>query len=281
MALRILTDSACDMDLAQQEALDLNILPIKVFFGEKVYVEGENLSKEQFYSMLAAATELPKTAQITPLDFEETLRPWVEAGDEVVILPLSRELSGTYQSALLAKDVFPQAPIYVVDTLNVTFGQALLVQAALQMREQGMNGADIFQAITALVPRIRLYAVIDDLKYLRLGGRLSSAGAVVGSLLGIKPLISIEAGKVVSIAKARGQKAGYQMILERVQKDGVDQAYPVYFGHSNAPGMMAELAEVIRSSSALPPAYESAIGPVVGTHAGPGCTGIAFVAKNG
>lgn len=132
MALRILTDSACDIDLSLQDSLDLKILPLKVFFGEKSFVEGENLSKDAFYRMLAVSPELPKTAQINPTDFEEVLRPWVEAGDEVLILPLSRELSGTYQSALLAREAFPDAPIYVVDTLAVTFGQALLVRAALR-----------------------------------------------------------------------------------------------------------------------------------------------------
>ena len=281
MALRILTDSACDIDLSLQDSLDLKILPLKVFFGEKSFVEGENLTKDAFYRMLAVSPELPKTAQINPTDFEEVLRPWVEAGDEVLILPLSRELSGTYQSALLAREAFPDAPIYVVDTLAVTFGQALLVRAALEMRDRGLRAEDIFKAVTALVPRVRLYAVIDDLKYLRLGGRLSSAGAVMGTLLGIKPLVHIEEGKVVSLAKARGHKAGSQMILERVREEGVDQDYPVYFGHSNAPAMMEELAELIRSACALPQTYESAIGPVVGTHAGPGCTGIAFIAKKG
>ena len=108
------------------------------------------------------------------------------------------------------------------------------------------------------------------------GYALSSAGAVMGTLLGIKPLVHIEEGKVVSLAKARGQKAGYQMILERVREEGVDQDYPVYFGHSNAPAMMEELAELIRSACALPQTYESAIGPVVGTHAGPGCAGFAY-----
>ncbi len=279
MALHILTDSACDIDLSQQEKLHFTILPLKVFFGDTCYIEGENLTKEQFYTMLAASSELPKTAQINPLDFEEVIRPWVEAGDEILILPLSKELSGTYQSAILAKESFPDAAIYVVDTLNVTFGQALLVQAALDMREQGMKAKEIFEAITALVPRVRLYAVIDDLKYLRLGGRLSSASAVVGTLLGIKPLIALQDGKVVSIAKARGQKAGYQMIVEKVREDGIDGDYPVYFGHSNAPEMMKELAELMNSSVSLPDVYESDIGPVVGTHAGPGCTGIAFIAK--
>lgn len=148
-------------------------------------------------------------------------------------------------------------------------GRRCWCAAALEMRDRGLRAEDIFKAVTALVPRVRLYAVIDDLKYLRLGGRLSSAGAVMGTLLGIKPLVHIEEGKVVSLAKARGQKAGYQMILERVREEGVDQDYPVYFGHSNAPAMMEELEELIRSACALPQTYESAIGPVVGTMPAP------------
>lgn len=279
MALRIITDSSCDIDLSRQEELDVTILPLRVMFGDDCYVEGVNLTKEEFYTMLSQTEELPKTAQITPAEFEDTFRPLVEAGDEILVLPISKELSGTHQAALIAKEAFPGAPIYVVDTQNVTFGLGLLVLEALDMRNKGMHAAEIYDAITALVPRVRLYAVIGDLKYLKLGGRLSSAGAVMGTLLGIKPLIAIEGGKVISIAKARGQKAGFQMIRERVEADGIDFSHYVTYGNSNARPMMEELMAVMNDCVHTDRLMTGDIGPVVGTHAGPGCAGIAFIKK--
>ena len=279
MALRIFTDSSSDIDVNRQKELDITILPLRVFFGDTCYVEGENLTKEEFYTMLAQADELPKTAQFTPMEFEELFRPLVEAGDEILVLPISKELSGTHQAALLAKEAFPDAPIYVVDTQNVTFGLGLLVYEALNLRDRGLHAADIYDAITALVPRVRLYAVIDDLKYLKMGGRLSSAGAMVGTLLGIKPIVSIEGGKVVSVAKARGQKAGFQTIRELVEADGIDFDYRVAYGHSNARPLMDELMKVMQGCADTDHLLFGDIGPVVGTHAGPGCAGIAFIKK--
>lgn len=279
MALRIFTDSSCDIDLSRQEELDLTILPLRVIFGDTCYVEGENLTRDQFYAMLEQAEELPKTAQYTPMEFEDLFRPLVEAGDEILVLPISKEMSGTYQAALLAREAFPDAPIYVVDTLNVTFALGLLVMEALALRDQGLDAAGIYDAVTALVPRVRLYAVIGDLKYLKMGGRLSSAGAVVGTLLGIKPLIAIEDGKVISIAKARGQKAGFQMIRERVEADGIDFSHIVAYGHSNARPMLEELMETMKGCADTERLFIGDIGPVVGTHAGPGCAGIAFIKK--
>ena len=279
MAVRIVTDGSCDIDPSLQAERGIRILPLRVFFGEQAYVEGENLTREEFYEKLAEARELPKTAQITPVEFEDVFRPIVEAGDGVVVLPISRELSGTYQSALIAKEAFPGADIYVVDTQAVTFSLALLVERAAELRDQGKSAAEIARQIEALVPRVRLYAVIDDLKYLRMGGRLSTAGAVVGSLLGIKPIIALQGGKVVNIGKTRGLKAAYDDLSDRAVRE-MEEGQPLYFGHSHAPDREAELEEALRSRIPLPERRLMAIGSVVGTHAGPGCTGLAFVAKN-
>ena len=279
MAVRILTDSSSDLPFSMQEQWGIDILPLRVLFGDKEYVDGRDLSREEFYTLLSEATELPKTAQITPHEFERAIGRYVEAGDEVVVLGISSELSGTYASALLAREQFPEAPVYVVDSRNVTFALALLVEIAVGLRDRGLGAEEIARTIESLRERVRLYAVIDDLKYLRMGGRLSAAGAVVGSLLGIKPIVTLADGRVESIDKVRGMKAGYQCVLERTEKDGIDTAYPVYFGHSNVPDAMRELQAAAAVRFELDSPRGCGIGPIVGTHAGPGCVGIAFVAK--
>lgn len=278
MSVIIITDSACDIDLKERRRLRVETIGIRVFFGEDAYLEGENMTAAQFYGMLAEAAELPKTAQITPLEFEERIRPHIDAGDDVVVLPLSKELSGTYGNAVAAAAQFPKGRVHVVDTKQVTFGLALMVQEAADMRDAGAGAGEIARAMEALSGHIRLYAVVDDLKYLRMGGRLSSAGAVVGTLLGVKPIISIEEGKVVCVQKVRGLKAGYASILERVRNEA-DLARRMCIGHSDAPALADELAASAGDLLEGVSVYRSSIGPVVGTHAGPGCAGISFISK--
>lgn len=164
-----------------------------------------------------------------------------------------------------------------MDTKQVTFGLALMVQEAADMRDAGPEPGRSPGDGGSVGPH-RLYAVVDDLKYLRMGGRLSSAGAVVGTLLGVKPIISIEEGKVVCVQKVRGLKAGYASILERVRNEA-DPNRRMCIGHSDAPALADELAASAGDLLEGVSVYRSSIGPVVGTHAGPGCAGISFIAK--
>ncbi len=279
MAIRIITDSSCDLPFSKQQEWDIDIMPFHVFFGKDEYVDGKDLTRQQFYELMYKTEELPKTAQITPVEFADIFRQYVEAGDEIVVLPISREMSGTYNCAMLAKEEFPGATIYVVDTLNVTFALALMVDCAVKLRDAGMDAKGIVQEIENLTKRVRLYAVIGDLKYLKLGGRLSSAGAAVGTILNIKPIICIRDGKVIGINKARGLKAGYQSVLSYAKKDGINTDYPVYFGHSDFPEALEELQKLASEQLPMGEMNSCDIGPIVGTHAGPGAVGIAFIEK--
>lgn len=278
MAVKIMTDSSCDIALDALKEMGVDPIVIRVFFGEDEYLEGVNLTGESFYTMLSVAESLPKTAQITPVEFEERIAPHIEAGDEVVILPISKELSGTYNNALIAASQFPEGRVHVVDTCHVTFSLALMVYEAVALRDAGRTGAQIAAAMAELSPKIRLYAVIDDLKYLKLGGRLSSAGAMVGTLLGVKPLITISEGKVVNIAKARGLKAGYSFIAEKMKAEA-DLRRRMTSGHSRCPDRMEEMLDTCKPCMPGVTLHRCDIGPVVGTHIGPGCTGVAFVEK--
>lgn len=279
MAVRIITDSSCEHPFSRRQEWNIDILPFRLFFGEEEYIDGETMTRDQFYSKLVTAQELPKTAQITPLEYADVFRPYIEAGDEILLMPISRELSGTHNSALLAKEEFPGAPIYIVDTQNVTFALALMVDLAVRFRDEGCSAREIWERLEAIRPRVRLYALVNDLKYLRMGGRLSSAGAVVGTLLGIKPVITLREGRVVANDKARGLSAAVQTVLRWVQRDGVDASYPVYFGNSDFPEGLAEFRGEAETRLTLGERYAVDIGPIVGTHVGPGAVGMAFVAK--
>ena len=279
MAVRIITDGSCDIELSEQEALGIDILPLRVSFGDEEYLEGVNLTRDEFYTKIRTASSLPKTTQISPADFEEKLAPYVAAGDEIVIVPISKELSGTYHSACIARESFDGAAIYVVDTCNVTFGLALFVRRAVALREQGASARQIAEKLEELRPKARLYALVSDLKYLRMGGRLSGAAAMAGSLLGIKPIIAIEDGKVINIDKVRGQAAALEKVVEYAEQAGLKGDVPCIFGHSDAPDLVQTLCELATERLGLTDTRLSGIGPVVGTHAGPGCTGVVFFAE--
>ena len=242
-------------------------------------MDGDTLLAEEFYRRLAAVTELPSTAQINPERFASHFQRHIDAGDEIVVMPISRDLSGTYQSALLARDMVCPEKIFVVDTLNTTFGLGLLVEEALRMREKGLSAAQIADALAALKSRVRLLAMVDTLKYLKMGGRISAATAFVGGVLGINPIISVVDGRVEAIGKARGRKAAFDWIADRVRQDPPDLAYPVFFGHSAAPQSLEAAIDYFSQLLGCEDILSAEISATVGTHVGPGATGLAYIAK--
>ena len=279
MAIRIITDSSCDLPYSIQEELGIDIIPMLISFGKEEYLDGRDMDALRFYELLRQSEELPKTTQITPPQFEDIIRSYVDSGDSVILMPISRELSGTYANACMACASFPDDNVVVIDTLAVTFGLGLLIRIAAKLRDSGMAFDELTKKINDVKPRIKLFAVVGDLNYLRLGGRLSSAGAVLGTLLGIKPIITVADGKVFDIDRVRGMRVGYNRILDHVEKHEIDTDYPISFGHSDAPDFMTELMKVADERIEHKETCTSGIGPIVGTHVGPGAAGIAFIAK--
>lgn len=277
--VKILTDSSCDLSPERCAELGVEMLPITVNFGEESYRANLDISNEEFYKKLAAASELPKTAQITPGYFEKIFRGYQESGDEVVCLFISSKMSGTLQSATVAKDILGAANIYLPDTLNVTFALGLLVEEAVKMRDRGLSAKAIAEKIQELVPRVRLWALIDDLKYLKMGGRLSATSALVASILGICPIITLKDGLVEVVGKARGKKAAFAFIQKLVEKEPISADYGVATGHAAVPGVRDEMLKFLESDLKNREIYKLDIGSIVGTHTGPGACGLAYIKK--
>ena len=275
--IRIITDSTSDLAPQRARELGVEVLPLSVHFGEEVYRDGVDMTAAQFYEKLAGAEALPTTSQINPDVFSDVFQRYVEAGDEVLGIFLSSDLSGTYQSAVIAQDMVGSDRVRVVDSRTVTFALGLLVEQACVLRDQGVGLSELTERITALAGRTRVVAAIDTLKYLKMGGRISATTAVVGGLLGISPIIAVQGGKVESIGKARGRKAAFAWIKEELDRRPADLTLPVAFGHSNAPQAMEENMAFFADWAAQAPFMTTgAIGCVVGTHAGPGATGLAY-----
>lgn len=279
MAIRIITDSTCDIELEEQERLGIDIVPLTVSFGEDQYLDRVEINKKDFFDKLRKCDSLPTTSQANPDGFLKLFSQYTNAGDVVVYIGISSKLSGTYQSALIAKDMAGSKDIYVIDSKNATFGLALLVRAAVKMRDEGKNADEIVSSIEDLIGRIKLMAVVSTLRYLKMGGRISASVAAVGNILGIVPVLGLDDGEIKAFGKVRGKKAAYKWILDRVIENGVDRNYPIELAHAGAPELIDELI------SAMPDELElnfrnsgrNEIGCVIGTHTGPGCVGISYV----
>ena len=277
--VKILTDSSCDLSPARCEELGVEMLPITVNFGSESYRANIDISNDEFYEKLAAASELPKTAQITPAFFEDKFREYKESGDDVVCLFISSMMSGTLQSARLAKNLLGADRIYLPDTLNVTFALGLLVEEAVKMRDRGLSAADIAAEVEKLVPRVRLWALIDDLKYLKMGGRLSATSALVASILGICPIITLENGLVEVVGKARGRKAAFKFIQGMVEKEPISRDFAVAGGHAAVPAVRDDFIGFMSAELKKRELIKMDIGSIVGTHTGPGACGLAYIRK--
>jgi len=275
--IKIITDSAADLSKEYAEANNIRVIPLHVSFGEEEYRDGVDLTGYEFFEKLIESDELPKTSQIPPYEFEEVFEEY--DGDEILCITMSSKLSGTCQSANIAKD--DRDSIVVIDSLNVTIGEKLLVMYAVELVKSGMKLKDIADILNNKRNDIRLVALLDTLEYLKKGGRISSAAAVFGILLQIKPVVEVKNGVVEVIGKARGSKNGNNKLREKVTEYGINFNLPFTLAYSGLSDLM--LKKYIEDSSDLYPEGTSfdtcLIGSTIGTHIGPGAIAVAFFSK--
>ena len=204
--VRILTDSSADFSEELARQLNVEVLPLGVTFEDgTAYRDRVDLQPEEFYEKLAACEKLPKTSQPNLGDVLTAFENARDAGDEMVAIFISSQLSGTYQSACIAAAPFKES-VFVVDSENATIGERILAERAWALRDEGLSAADIAYCLNQEKKDIRLVASLDTLEYLRRGGRISGAAALVGGMLSIKPVVGVVDGDVVVLGKARGSK---------------------------------------------------------------------------
>ncbi|HEV2471158.1 MAG TPA: DegV family protein [Ktedonobacteraceae bacterium] len=278
MGVRIVTDSTADIPREQAEALGIAVVPLTVFFGDEAYLDGIELDNAGFYRKLAASRDLPRTSQPSPASFQETYTRLIDEGaDAILSVHLSAKLSGTYQSARTARDSLPEdirrIPIEVVDSQSISVGMSRAILQAAQDARDGQSLEEIKSLLLDQLARTRILAVLDTLEYVKRGGRIGGARAMLGNMLSVKPIISLKDGEVVPVEQPRTRSKAYTRVAEILKASGKIE-YVAIAEASEEVGQ--QLAQVIKTSyTGELPIYR--LGAVLGTHTGPGTAAIAYV----
>ena len=277
--IKILVDSSSDFDLAELNDKNVEFVPISITLEENNYKDGIDLNKDRLYEMLAGTELFPKTAQPSPADFVEIFEKAKECGDEMICILLSSGLSGTYQSAMLAKSMVDYEGIYVIDSLSATHPIRLMVTYAMRLRDQGMSGKEIVEKVESIKSRCKVIAAVDTLEYLCRGGRLSRASAAIGELANLKPIITlVEDGTLKVLGKCLGRLKATSFLLKQLEEVGYDPEFPVYSIYSYGTENVEKLEEKLAKAD-VKVACRHQIGATIGAHVGPGAFGIVFVEK--
>ena len=279
MAVRLILDSTTD--IAPRFRDRIKVVPLTVSFGEEEYLDGVDLSRDDFYRKLEEEKILPKTSQASPAAFQKVFEEIRAEGDSALVIAVAGRLSGTYQSACIAAEDYPE--IRVVDSESVAVGAGILAEYALMCIDRGMNLPELALEVQKKREDICLIAMLDTLEYLKLGGRISRSSAFVGGVLNIKPVITVEDGKIRILGKARGAKKANNFLVEQIENNGLDYELPILLGYTGTSDEL--LQNYVHDSRAL---WEgqverldtAQICSVVGTHAGPGAIAAAFFRKS-
>jgi DegV family protein with EDD domain len=275
----IVVDSASDMppDVAAQQ--DITIVPLYVSFGAETFRANIELTTDQFWvRMLAPDAPFPTTAAAAPGDFKAAFEAAFERGaDSIVCVDISDELSGTYKSARVAAAMFEGREIHVIDSRTASMGTGMLAQVAAELAEEGVSAAEIARVIEERKADVTLFVTLDTLEYLKRGGRISGARAAVGSMLSIKPIITVADGVVENADRVRTRAKARERTLELLTQRPLERATILHTTQADVEEFRAQFQE----RSGLPAAriQTMTVGPSVGPHLGPGCVGATILFK--
>lgn len=279
MKTRIIVDSTAD--LMPEYKSRVSVVPLTVHFGEEEYIDGVTIDHKTFYEKLIESDVLPSTSQATPDAFMKEFEKAKTAGEAAVVITLASKFSGTYQSAMIAAADYEN--IYVVDSASAAMGSGILVELAFRLLDEGKPAEEIAAILEEEKKKIVIVALVDTLEYLKKGGRISKTVAFAGTVLNIKPVLSVVDGEINMLGKARGSKMGNNLLVQEIDKaGGIDFSKPVLLGYSGISDAL--LQKYIEDSryiweGNLKEVRYTTVGSVIGTHAGPGAVVVAFFKK--
>lgn len=281
----IMTDSCCDLTDQMARELELEVLPLTMHMDGQDYpndLAGTAISNQEFYKRIRAG-KLATTSAVNVGQFQDAMRRVLESGRDIVCVCFSSALSTTYQSAVIAaedlRSEFPEAEIYVVDSLSASLGQGLLLYLAVEQKRKGLTAAELAKWVEDNRLTVCHWFTVDDLNFLKRGGRVSATTALLGTMLSIKPIMhTSDEGKLVPVSKARGRKAAIAALLDKIEALGIHpEKQTMFICHADCEEDAKAVAQTIQARFGTPTVHINYIGPVIGSHTGPNTMGIFFV----
>ena len=284
MTFKILTDSTADLPESWALKNDVQILGLTIQLDGIIYetVGDKKLTSEQLLSKMEAGSQ-PTTSQINVGQFEAIFRHYAEIGMPVLYIAFASVLSGTYQSAVMARDMvledFPEAVIQIIDTKAASMGEGILVMKAVEAKAVGQSVEQVVALIKSLVPKVKTYFLVDDLNHLMRGGRISKTAALMGSLVNIKPVIAVKGdGRLDSVAKVRGKKKAQTEVVRMTLEDIADPRVVIAYAGADSQEVAQVLKNQLLASEQVNEVLILPLGPVISTHTGPGTLGLFSIA---
>ena len=281
----IVTDSSADLSVQMAEKAGVQVLPLRFTVGGKTYYnwpDNREMDPKVFYRMLREG-EVATTAAVNISQYLDMLEPILQSGTDVLVLSFSSGLSATYDSSRLAaeelREKYPQRKIFAVDTLCASLGQGLLVWHAAQLKDQGKSIEEVRDWVEENKLHLCHQFTVDDLHFLKRGGRISSTTAFVGSMLQIKPVLHVDNdGKLMTVAKARGRRAALKALVDKMEQTAIDpKDQTVFISHGDCLEDAQLVAQMVKDRFGVERVYMNYVGPVIGAHAGPGVLALFYV----
>lgn len=278
MVVRIVTDSTADLPTDVAQELGIAVVPLRVFFGDDSYLDGVELDNDGFYEKLAASKDLPTTSQPAPAAFQEVYQRLIDEGAEAILsIHLSSKLSGTYQAACTARDALlegvSQFPLVLLDSQSISIGMNYAILNAARMAKEGKSLAELQAYVEDTLARSSVLAVLDTLEYVRRGGRIGAASALLGNMLSFKPIISVKNGEVVPVERPRTRGKAYARLAQMLAEMGEIEAVSIAESNNEVGQQLKEALKSVYAREV--PTYK--LGAVLGAHTGPGTAAIAVV----
>lgn len=273
----VVTDSTSDIPADLARELDITVVPLRVHFGPETYLDYVEMSPEEFFRKLASSPHHPKTSQPAPGDFAQVYKDLAQKGKEVLSIHISSHLSGTIQSASMARDMVPEVRVEVVDSRSASVGTAFSVIQAAKAAKDGQDLETCARVARETLENVSIYFAVDTLEYLHRNGRIGRAQHLLGSLLSVKPILTISDGIVAPFDRVRGRGKVIPRLLEIVrEKRPAGGEILLGVVHGNAPGTAGEVVENLKRTYPASEVMVGSVGPVIGTHAGPGVLGVGM-----
>lgn len=280
----LLCDSNCELWYTTVKELGIDYIPMPYLYNDREYFYdlGENTDFAAFYSAVRAGA-VPKTQALNPENYKDVLEPYFAAGEDVLYISFSHAMSGTFAQLDAAlselKQKYPNRKCTVFDTKSISLGTGIQVKAAAELKNKGASDEEIISFLNDFTNRVAVYFVVDDLMHLKRGGRLSAASAAVGTLLSVKPVLTTNSqGGLSVLEKVSGRKKAVRSLCEKVARTITDYNYPVYVLDADCKEDGDELAAMIKARRPEADIVRQTVGPVIGSHCGPGTLGVIFIA---